>query len=104
MKPKSIRFTSITRRARTIAVGLTIAGLSTGFAACGGDDEQNQAEEAADQLESALDEVDTEALQEQAEEAQEQVESAVDEIDTEALQQQAEEAQQQFEDAYGGGN
>jgi hypothetical protein len=103
MKPKSSRFTPVARRARTIAVGLAIAGLSAGFAACG-DDEQDQAEEAADQLESALDEVDTEALQEQAEEAQDQIESAVDEIDTEALQQQAEEAQQQFEDAYGGGN
>lgn len=104
MEDKSTRFAPSARRARTIAVGLAIAGLSAGFAACGGDDEQDQAEEAADQLESALDEVGTEELQQQAEEAQEQVESAVDEIDTEALQQQAEDAQKEFEDAYGGGN
>lgn len=107
MKPKSSRFTPIARRARTIAVGLAVAGLSAGFAACG-DDEQDEANQAVDEaqenLESALDEVDTEALQDQAEEAQEQIESAVDDIDTEALQQQAEEAQQEFEDAYGGGN
>ncbi len=107
MKPKSSRFTGVARRARTIAVGLAIAGLSAGFAACG-DDEQDNANEAVDEaqenLESALDEVDTEALQDQAEEAQDQIESAVDDIDTEALQQQAEEAQKEFEDAYGGGN
>ena len=105
MKDKSSRFAPLARRARTIAVGLAIAGLSAGFAACG-DDEQDEpgVDEAADQLESALDEVDTEELQQQAEEAQEQAESAIDEIDTEALQQEAEEAQQQFEDAYGGGN
>ena len=104
MEDKSTRFAPLARRARTIAVGLAIAGLSAGFAACGGDDEQDQAEEAADNIESALDEVDTEELQQQAEEAQEQAESAIDEIDTEALKQEAEEAQQQFEDAYGGGN
>ena len=107
MKPKSSRFTPIGRRARSIAVGLAIAGLSAGFAACG-DDEQDEANQAVDEvqenLESALDEVDTEALQDQAEEAQEQIESAVDDIDTEALQQQAEEAQKEFEEAYGGGN
>ena len=107
MKPKSSRFTGIARRARTIAVGLAIAGLSAGFAACG-DDEQDEANQAVDEaqenLESALDEVDTEELHQQAEDAQEQAESAIDEIDTEALKQEAEEAQQQVEDAYGGGN
>lgn len=103
MKTKSISFAPIARRARTIAVGLAAAGAVAGFAACG-DDETDQANEAIENLESALDEVDTEALQQQAEEAQQQIESAVDEIDTEALQQQAEEAQKQLEDAYGGGN
>ena len=55
-------------------------------------------DEAQENIESALDEVDTEELQQQAEEAQEQIESAVDDIDTEALQQQAEEAQKEFEE------
>ena len=104
MEDKSSRFAPLARRARTIAVGLAIAGLSAGFAACG-DDEQDQADEAATTSSSPrLDEVDTEELQQQAEDAQEQAESAIDEIDTEALQQEAEEAQQEFEDAYGGGN
>ncbi len=110
MKPKSSRTSrsaGISRRARTIAVGLAVAGLSAGFAACG-DDEQDEANQAVDEaqenLESALDEVDTEEAQQQAEEAQEQIESAVDDIDTEALQQQAEEAQKEFEQQYGGGN
>jgi hypothetical protein len=103
MESKSSRLAPKARRARIIAVGLAIAGLSVGFTACG-DDEQDQAQDAADQLESALDEVDTEELQQQAEDAQEQIESAVDDIDTEALQQQAEEAQKQFEEQYGNGN
>ena len=107
MGDKSNRFAPIARRARTIAVGLAIAGLSAGFAACG-DDEQDEANQAVDEaqenLESALDEVDTEELQQQAEEAQEQIESAADDIDTEALQQKAEEAQKEFEGVYGGGN
>jgi uncharacterized protein HemX len=107
MQSKSSRFTSISRRSRTIAVGLAIAGISVGFTACG-DDEQDQANDAVDeaqeQLESALDDVDTEELQQQAEDAQEQIESAVDDIDTEALQQQADEAQKEAEklqDQYG---
>ena len=104
MKDKSTRFAPLARRARTIAVGLAIAGLSAGFAACGDDDANQAVDEAQENLESALDEVDTEELQQQAEDAQEQAESAIDEIDTEALKQEAEEAQQQFEDAYGGGN
>jgi hypothetical protein len=98
MDSKSSRFTHLSRRARTIAVGMAIAGISVGFTACGDDeqDEANQAvDEAQEQLESALDDVDTEELQQQAEVAQEQIESAVDDIDTEALQQQAEEAEQQ---------
>ena len=104
MKPKSSRFTGISRRARTIAVGLAVAGLSAGFAACG-DDEQDQAvDDLQENIESALDEVDTEELQQQADEAQEQIESAVDDIDTEALQQQAEEVRKEFEEQYGGGN
>lgn len=99
---KSNRFAPIVRRARTIAVGLAIAAFSVGFAACG-DDEQDQANEAVDNLQSALDDVDTEELQQQASEAQEQIQSAVDDVDTEALQQQAEEAQQNLQDAYGNG-
>ena len=95
MKDKSTRFAPLARRARTIAVGLAIAALSAGFAACG-DDEQDEANQAVDDLqenvESALDEVDTEEAQQQAEEAQEQIESA------------AEEAQKEFEGVYGGGN
>ena len=98
MENKSSRFT-IPRRARAIAVGLAIAGLGAGFTACG-DDEQDdlnqQIDEAQENLDSALDEVDTEELQQQAEDAQEQIESAVDEIDTEALQQQAEELEQKY--------
>jgi hypothetical protein len=47
-------------------------------------------------IDSALDDLDTEELQQQAEEAQEQIESAVDEIDTEALQQQGEELQDKY--------
>jgi len=46
-------------------------------------------------IDYALDEVDTEELQQQAEEAQEQIESAVDEIDTEALQEQADKAEKE---------
>lgn len=107
MESKSSRFASISRRARTIAVGLAVAGIGVGFTACG-DDEQDEANQAVDdlqeQIESGLDEVDTEELQQQAEDAQEQIESAVDEIDTEALQQQAEEAEQnakELQEQYG---
>jgi len=92
------RFKHLSRRTRTVAIGMAVAGISVGFTACGDDeqDEANQAvDEAQEQLESALDEVDTEELQQQADEAQEQIESAVDEIDTEALKQQAEEAEKQ---------
>ncbi|MBM3667019.1 MAG: hypothetical protein FJW90_05975 [Actinobacteria bacterium] len=100
MKPKSSRFKPISRRARAVGVGLAVAGLSAGFTACG-DDEQDQLNDAIDEaqenVESALDEVDTEELQEQAESVQEQIED----IDTEELQQQAEEAQKQLEEAYG---
>jgi hypothetical protein len=98
MESKSSRFTHLGRRTRAIAVGMAIAGISVGFTACG-DDEQDEANQAVDdlqeQIESGLDDVDTEELQQQAEDAQEQIESAVDDIDTEALQQQAEEAEQQ---------
>ena len=99
MESKSSRFTHLGRRTRAIAVGMAIAGISVGFTACG-DDEQDQANDAVDeaqeQLESALDDVDTEELQQQAEEAQEQIESAVDDIDTEALQQQGKELQEKY--------
>jgi uncharacterized protein HemX len=104
METKSSRFAPLARRARTIAVGMAIAGIAVGFSACG-DSDQEEAQDAVDnaqeQIESALDEVDTEELQQQAEEAQEQIESAASEIDTEALQQQAEEAQKEFEKQYG---
>ena len=107
MENKSSRFTHLGRRARAIAVGMAIAGISVGFTACG-DDEQDEANQAVDdaqeQIESALDDVDTEELQQQAEEAQEQIESAVDDIDTEALQEQADKAQkeaQELQDQYG---
>jgi predicted nucleic acid-binding Zn-ribbon protein len=100
------RFKHLGRRARAIAIGMAIAGISVGFTACGDDeDEANQSvDELQEQIESGLDDVDTEELQQQAEDAQEQIESAIDDVDTEALQQQAEEAQKQAEelqDQYG---
>jgi uncharacterized protein HemX len=99
MESKSSRFTHLGSRTRAIAVGLAIAGVSFGFTACG-DDEQDQANDAVDDvqenIDSALHDLDTEELQQQAEEAQEQIESAVDEIDTEALQQQGEELQDKY--------
>lgn len=103
MQSKSSRFQNLSRRTRTIAAGLAIAGISVGFTACG-DDEQDQLNDAIDNAQEALETIDTEELQQQADEAQEQIESALDEVDTEALQQQAEEAQkeaEQLQDQYG---
>ncbi len=85
------------------AASIAIAGVA--WSGCGGEDE---ADEAQEQLEDALNDVDLseEDLQELSDDAQEQLENAQDlsEEELEQLQEEAQEAQEQLEDLDIGNN
>ena len=79
MEAESSRFELFTRRARSGAVAVAIAGLSAGFAACGDDETQKSIDDAKEEIDKAQEEIDKEA-----EKAGGDVEEAVDEIQKEA--------------------